>query len=265
MTAATWLVLLGTWAAAVVSPGPDFVAVLRASLRGGITAGLRVAAGVVAGISTWITAALIGITALVSSNPTVYLVVRWGGALFLFGYGLRILWSVIRAKRAQRAAASAPAVALVPDRAGGGGAAAGAGPGTPGHEDADLGEEDLGEASRGAGSPAPQVGAVAGRRPRSEVWADLRLGYLTNTVGNPKAVVFFGALFASLLPHGIGAGQSVLVGLAMAAIAMAFFASLALAASRPVVIRAYERAETAIDAALGCLFAVLGIALLPLW
>ena len=41
MTAATWLVLLGTWLAAVVSPGPDFVAVLRASLRGGIARSRR--------------------------------------------------------------------------------------------------------------------------------------------------------------------------------------------------------------------------------
>ncbi|WAL40098.1 LysE family translocator [Brevibacterium sp. BRM-1] len=272
MTAATWLVLLGTWLAAVVSPGPDFVAVLRASLRGGIASGLRVAAGVVAGISTWITAALVGITALVSSNPTVYLLVRWAGALFLLGYGLRILWSVSRARRTVRTAAEAPAGARTPAavRSGGTGQPApehrGDLAGEPASAPGSAQEDGRAlDAGAGAGEAEHEALAAAASARGTGAWAELRLGYLTNTVGNPKAVVFFGALFASLLPHGIGAGQSVLVGLAMAAIAMAFFGTLALAASRPVVIRAYERAESAIDLALGGLFAVLGVALLPLW
>ena len=89
MTAAAWAVLLSTWAVAVASPGPDFVAVLRGSMTGGTARGLRVAAGVVAGIAVWIAAALIGIVALISSHPTVFLVL----------YGGYILNSLARARK----------------------------------------------------------------------------------------------------------------------------------------------------------------------
>lgn len=243
MTAGAWAVLLGTWAVAVASPGPDFVAVLRGSMAGGTARGLRVAAGVVAGIAVWIAAALIGIVALISSHPTVFLAVRWAGAVFLVLYGGYILVALVRARKPapdhaggpERSASSAAEPASAPSAV----------PATP--------------TWSSAATPPPEPASA----PARSGWADVRLGFLTNTVGNPKAVVFFGALFAGILPAGIGAGESLAVGLAMAGIALVFFAALAFAAGRRLVVRAYERAQTAIDAVVGMVFIVLGLALLP--
>ena len=267
MTAGAWAVLLGTWAVAVASPGPDFVAVLRGSMAGGTARGLRVAAGVVAGIAAWIAAALIGIVALISSHPTVFLAVRWAGAVFLVLYGGYILNSLARARKQKSGHVGDPEADPAGDR-GESASTVSSGPGsasesTTGSTSTSVAASTQVPTSASGTTPAPAPAPASTSTPARSGWADVRLGFLTNTVGNPKAVVFFGALFAGILPAGIEVGESVAVGLAMAGIALVFFAALAFATGRPLVIRAYERAQTAIDTVVGLVFIVLGLALLP--
>ncbi|MBO1755165.1 LysE family translocator [Allobranchiibius sp. CTAmp26] len=89
-----------------------------------------------------------------------------------------------------------------------------------------------------------------------------RLGLFTN-LANPKAVVFFGALFASLLPHGLSvAGRAGVLG-AILAIGLGWYVVVASAASSAPVVAAYRRAGRAIDMVAGTVFAVTGIALVP--
>ena len=285
MTAGAWAVLLGTWVVAVASPGPDFVAVLRGSMAGGTARGLRVAAGVVAGIAVWIGAALIGIVALISSHPAVFLAVRWAGAVFLVLYGGYILIALVRARKQARDHVGDSGADRARDRAGsastgssGSDSATGSATGSTATSvaasiqmptstqvpaSAPATTPTSAPASASGTTPAPAPAPASTSTPARSGWADVRLGFLTNTVGNPKAVVFFGALFAGILPAGIEAGESVAVGLAMAGIALVFFAALAFATGRPLVIRAYERAQTAIDTVVGLVFIVLGLALLP--
>lgn len=267
MTAGAWAVLLGTWAVAVASPGPDFVAVLRGSMAGGTARGLRVAAGVVAGIAVWIAAALIGIVALISSHPTVFLAVRWAGAVFLVLYGGYILIALVRARKQARDHVGDSGADRARDRAGSASTVS-SGPGsasesTTGSTSTSVAASIQMPTSTQVPASAPAPAPASTSTPARSGWADVRLGFLTNTVGNPKAVVFFGALFAGILPAGIEVGESVAVGLAMAGIALVFFAALAFATGRPLVIRAYERAQTAIDTVVGLVFIVLGLALLP--
>ncbi|GAA4391970.1 LysE family translocator [Brevibacterium pityocampae] len=289
MTAGAWAVLLGTWAVAVASPGPDFVAVLRGSMAGGTARGLRVAAGVVAGIAVWIAAALIGIVALISSHPTVFLAVRWAGAVFLVLYGGYILIALVRARKQKSGHVGDPEADRARDRAGSASTGS-SGPGSASESTTGSTSAQVPTSTQVAASaqvptstqvpasapgtapapasapgttPAPAPAPASTSTPARSGWADVRLGFLTNTVGNPKAVVFFGALFAGILPAGIEAGESVAVGLAMAGIALVFFAALAFATGRPLVIRAYERAQTLIDTVVGLVFIVLGLALLP--
>lgn len=285
MTAGAWAVLLGTWVVAVASPGPDFVAVLRGSMAGGTARGLRVAAGVVAGIAVWIGAALIGIVALISSHPAVFLAVRWAGAVFLVLYGGYILNSLARARKQKSGHVGDPEADPAGDRgesastvSSGPGSASGSATGSTATSvaasiqmptstqvpaSAPATTPTSAPASASGTTPAPAPAPASTSTPARSGWADVRLGFLTNTVGNPKAVVFFGALFAGILPAGIEVGESVAVGLAMAGIALVFFAALAFATGRPLVIRAYERAQTAIDTVVGLVFIVLGLALLP--
>lgn len=211
MTPLAWTTLLTTWMIAVASPGPDFLAVLHTSLRRGRAAGSLVAVGVVAGIALWLAAALLGISVILSSHETLYLIIRWGGAIFLVLYGATILRGA-RRQRGSGPAANQPAYSM----------------------------------------PEP-------------VWHSVRRGFLTNTIGNPKAVVFFGALFASILPPSTTPSENILIGLTMAALGLVWFLLVSAAARLPVVVATYQRAEQAFSLVLGVLFMVLGVLLAPIF
>lgn len=212
------------WTLGVMSPGPDFVAILRTAMRHGHRAATSTALGVVTGISVWIVLALVGLTALVQAVPAVGVVMKVAGAVFLIGYGVFILWSLWRARRAARAAPRGPAAA----------------------------DETSGVAAPAA-APSPARSITAG--------AAFRLGLATN-VANPKALVFFGALFSTLLPPTLSWTMRGAVLLMMLAIALVWFLALAWAASRPPLVRLYERVGHLIDAAAGVAFVVLGVVLL---
>ena len=214
MTASTWLTLLTTFTLAVISPGPDFLATLRMTLSRGRSRGIATGIGIGTGTSLWAVGTMAGVVALISRSETAFFAVRLVGAVFLAGYGIRIIVSLLRAKN------EAP---------------------TEGKDEA-------------------QVVAVSEPYP---VWKAFRLGFLTTTVGNPKAVIFFTTLFASMLPPSITVLEGGALTLVMVAISSCWFTVVALAASMPAFVRGYERLHKPIDAALGGLFVVLGVALIP--
>ena len=109
-------------------------------------------------------------------------------------------------------------------------------------------------------SAAASASQDQARRTRSGI-AAYRLGLATN-LANPKALVFFGALLASLLPPSPDAALRVEVMASMLALAGAWFALTALATSSAVVVRASDRARTGIDRVLGAVFVGLGATLL---
>lgn len=198
-----YLPVLLAWVVALVSPGPDFLAVLRTSAARSRRAGLLVTLGVVTGQAVWMVAALAGLTVLLARYEHLYVVLRLVGAGFLILYGLTTLRS----------------------------------------------------AWRRAPGPAPESGA-----PAPAGWRSWRLGLFTN-LSNPKALVFFGALFAGLLPpHAdVVARTGVLV--VMLALALAWFTLVATLASVPKAVAAYRRARRVVDAVTGGLFVALGGAL----
>ncbi|WP_349828232.1 LysE family translocator [Brevibacterium litoralis] len=265
MTGGAWTVLLVTWVMAVGSPGPDFLAVLRTSLQKGRAAGMAVAGGIAAGISIWVVLSLAGVVGLVHQHPTVYLVIRWAGAVFLALYGVQILFSTWRAWKKSRAAEAPSAdhtrAVVVP--AGNGGAAVGSGGTTTGETGADAGTVGAVAAGEEGDGRKDRDASAAGSG--MSVARAARLGFLTNTVGNPKAVVFFSALLVTVLPEGISAWESVAVGTMMVVTGFGWFCLVAAIASLRPVIRVYEKAETAITVLLGALFVGLGVALVPIF
>jgi threonine efflux protein len=259
LSVVAYLPLLLAWLVAVVSPGPDFLAVLRTSAAGSRRAGTLVAVGVVSGIACWALAALAGLTALLARYEQLYLVLRLAGAAFLIVYGL----TTLRAAWRRGSGASDPTGRLADPVEG-----ADLGPA----EGADLGSavpvvsvppaetdvsdvSDVSAVSAGATGAAPHAPTPAG-------WRSWRLGLFTN-LANPKAVVFFGALFASLLPpHAdLLARGEVLV--TMLVLAFAWFVLVASLASVPSAMAAYRRGRRAIDTVTGGLFVALGGALVP--
>lgn len=225
MDATTLLPVLGVWTVAVITPGPDFLIVLRSAAGRSLRSGLWVAAGVASGIAVWTVAALLGVVVLLERFEWLYTSVRIAGALFLIGLGLATLWATRR----------------------------------PAAPDATGSAEDGGE-------DGAQVGAAGSPPPRSGAWRagvrEWRLGVLTN-LANPKALVFFGALFAGMLPRGTGAlDQAAVIG-GMVAISFGWFAVVAALASAPYFSRLYRSARRTLDRIVGGLFVGIGGALIP--
>jgi threonine efflux protein len=213
------LPLLVAWIAAVVSPGPDFLAVLRTGARDSRRAGFLVGVGVVSGIACWATLAMLGLSVVIDRYEHVYTAVRAVGSLVLIGYGVLTLRSAWRRRTDRKPIDTAD---------------------------------------------APAAAAPASGRARSagSAWRHWRLGVMTN-LANPKALVFFGALFSSLLPSGTGpAGRAGLLAV-MLATALAWFSMVAAVGASGPVNSLYRRAERAIDTITGGLFVGLGATLAP--
>lgn len=107
---------------------------------------------------------------------------------------------------------------------------------------------------RGTEEAAAINGRRAGRLPS---WV---IGFLTN-IGNPKALAFFGSIFALLLPARPPLWLDVVVLMGMVAISAGWFSLVALLFSLAPVARAYRRAQRGIDAITGGIFVALGLRL----
>ena len=109
---------------------------------------------------------------------------------------------------------------------------------------------------RGADSPMPAA-APTGGKGRSDLSA-LRLGVLTQ-ISNPKAAVFFGAVFIGLVPPGLGAGGILLLLSAILLVETVWYAVVALLFSRGPTRNAYARMKSTLERVLGGVLAALGI------
>jgi threonine/homoserine/homoserine lactone efflux protein len=77
----------------ILIPGPDTLVVLRNALVAGKATAARTAMGVLTGLSVWVTAASLGLTAILRASHDGYLALRIAGALYLTYFGLQALRS----------------------------------------------------------------------------------------------------------------------------------------------------------------------------
>ena len=77
----------------VMAPGPDFMNVVGQSLRGNLRTGVMSAVGVGAGLCVHVSAAILGLSAILLSSAFAYEAVRWVGAGYLIYLGIRALLS----------------------------------------------------------------------------------------------------------------------------------------------------------------------------
>ena len=86
---------LGLFAAAAIAliaiPGPNFFYIATRAASQGRGVGLASALGVEAGTLVHITAATVGLSAVIASSPTAFAVVKYLGAVYLFYLGVRTL------------------------------------------------------------------------------------------------------------------------------------------------------------------------------
>ncbi|MFC5338444.1 LysE family translocator [Leucobacter denitrificans] len=109
----------------------------------------------------------------------------------------------------------------------------------------------------GAAAPVTSSPVPATRHP-------LALGFVTN-ISNPKALLFFTALFSQLLPSDATALDRTLIVVALTALGLAWFVLFALFTSTPSFQRWFRRATPYFDLAAGLVFlAVAGLVLFEL-
>ncbi|EEH64419.1 translocator protein, LysE family [Gleimia coleocanis DSM 15436] len=224
LTFSTWVAILTAFTVAVISPGPDFLTVLRASLNYGRKNGYATAAGIAFGTSLWIIATMAGLATLLNTYPALGTFTRLGGAALLFYFGLRILWGLYRSVY------------------------------NPAGSAVSAGESDR---------PRESADSVAhpNGNSRMPAYRSAWLGFVTTTIGNPKAIIFYSSLFASMLPAQIYFSEGAILGLTMVTISFNWFALVATVASNPKFIAGYERVKHPVDTLLGALFVVLAILL----
>lgn len=89
------LVALGSFTLAagllVLLPGPDTVVILRSIVRGGRRRGVATVLGIQTGLVLWITAAVLGLAALLRASEVTYTVLRVVGAAYLVWLGVQSL------------------------------------------------------------------------------------------------------------------------------------------------------------------------------
>ncbi|GAB3593420.1 Threonine efflux protein [Corynebacterium faecale] len=209
MTTATLFALLIVWIAAIVSPGPDLVQIIRLGSRSRGD-GIWAALGIMVGNTIWICASLLGLSVLISTTPLVLWILQLIGGAYLTWMGI----GAVRSWWKQRVHTQQVARAV----------------------------ERVMEGPGVAGS----IGA----------WPALRTGIATN-LSNPKAVLFFGSVFAQFITPDMSLGWSVFLALFLIITGVLWFVGFA------VLVRTFATVVTrngaVIDLITGVIFIALGM------
>jgi threonine/homoserine/homoserine lactone efflux protein len=95
------LTLAGVILLGAMSPGPDFLVVLRHAVTAGRRAGMACAAGIACGILVWATVTSFGIAGLLAASAVAFTVVKLVGAAYLVLLGVRALLAARRGAYSQ--------------------------------------------------------------------------------------------------------------------------------------------------------------------
>ncbi|TDV50945.1 LysE family translocator [Actinophytocola oryzae] len=90
------LTVAGVFLLGAMSPGPDFVVVLRSVLTGGRGAGMAAAAGIATGLLGWAVVTSVGVAGLLAASAVAFTVVKLLGAAYLVFLGVQALVSARR-------------------------------------------------------------------------------------------------------------------------------------------------------------------------
>ena len=231
---------------AAASPGPDFVLVSQQTLAKGRRTGLICSLGITLGLAVHIIYSVLGLATVIAHSQPLLTTIKWLGG----GYLIYLGWQGIQAK-----------------------------PKKP----ADLETAHLLEKTHALEKVGPQVSSsthtsqdvltsqttpasketTIDKSPSNDesTFATLRRGFLCN-VFNPKAPVYFVAIFTLVLSPDIPLWQLAIYGVWMMVLQMAWFSTVVMLLSIPAVHRRFQRFEHWIDRVLGTAMIVLGLNLI---
>ncbi|MGJ4170514.1 LysE family translocator [Corynebacterium macclintockiae] len=218
MSLAAYLGLLGAWVLAIAVPGPDTVQLIRLGARSRRSA-VFAALGICTGNVLWPVVTMLGLAALIATFPWILTALYLFGGLFLIYMGQ----GAFRSGYADwRARAVLPAVSF-------------------------------NDATRAPVTDGGSRGSAAA--PLGD-FASWRLGLATN-LSNPKALLFFGSVFAQFIPVEASLLDRLLVLVLMTAVGLMWFCGFALAVAAGA--EKIQRINPFIEMVAGVIFVVLGV------
>lgn len=96
MTASVLAAFIGTCILLAVTPGPNMALIIANTLGGGLRAGLVTLAGTLTGLTALVIVATVGMASIMVLMSEWFDVIRWIGAVYLFGLGVLQLRSYLR-------------------------------------------------------------------------------------------------------------------------------------------------------------------------
>lgn len=190
-----------------ILPGPDFALMVKISLKEGKQAALGATCGIGVGVVLHTTAAVIGLSALITTTPFLFELLRYAGALYLLWMGLQLCIKnpPFRFFTKKRKNTLPRLVSITPD---------------------DKNMDNI--PTPPTGSPVLRIGASYTKRKSRDWLIGFSQGAIINIL-NPKTVIFMVTLLPQFVtPHLSVPFQLGVLGGTMACIALSWFVCLAL-------------------------------------
>ncbi len=89
MSLTTWLAVVTICTLGAMSPGPSLALVLKQTLAGGRANGMIVAVSHGIGIGMYAFLSVMGLAAAITTSPTLFAILQWGGAAYLAWLGFK--------------------------------------------------------------------------------------------------------------------------------------------------------------------------------
>ena len=230
---------------AAASPGPDFVLVSQQTLAKGRRPGLICSVGITLGLSIHIIYSVLGLATLIAHSQPLLTAIKWLGGSYLIYLG----WQGIQAKpkKLLNSANSADATDSV----------------------VSVSQEALAKQTTSTNHAELSDKAISTKKYSTKKLPSdtestasiLRRGFFCN-VFNPKAPVYFVAIFTLVLSPGIPLWQLAIYGVWMMVLQLAWFSTVVMLLSIPAINRRFQRFEHWIDRVLGSAMIVLGLNLI---
>lgn len=227
---------------AAASPGPDFVLVSQQTLAKGRRTGLICSFGITLGLAVHIIYSVLGLATVIAHSQPLLTAIKWLGGSYLIYLG----WQGIQAKPKKPSDLAASTNAVDSENVG-----------------LDVSQTTLAKQvpPLSAKSLSKNLSQKEPSTNTDSTFAILRRGFFCN-VFNPKAPVYFVAIFTLVLSPSIPLWQLAIYGVWMMVLQMAWFSTVVMLLSIPAINRRFQRFEHWIDRVLGTAMIVLGLNLI---
>ena len=221
---------------AAASPGPDFVLVSQQTLAKGRRTGLICSLGITLGLAVHIIYSVLGLATVIAHSQPLLTTIKWLGG----GYLIYLGWQGIQAKP-KKTSTPIEAIASSSDTS----------------QERSINQTSLSDNLMSDNPTSLQKPSDN----KESTFATMRRGFFCN-VFNPKAPVYFVAIFTLVLSPDIPLWQLAIYGVWMMVLQMAWFSTVVMLLSIPAIHRRFQRFEHWIDRVLGTAMIVLGLNLI---